>query len=82
MAEERCYFCKTGSLEHKRTTMTLHRDDQVIMIENVPAKVCDSCGEVVFEAEVVESAHELAEEILSTGKADRQLIVPVGRMPA
>ncbi|HIC95041.1 TPA: type II toxin-antitoxin system MqsA family antitoxin [Candidatus Bipolaricaulota bacterium] len=82
MAEERCYFCRTGTLEHKRTTMTLHRGDRVIMIENVPATICDSCGEVIFAAEVVERAHELAEEILRTGKADRELIVPVGRMSA
>jgi len=51
MGEERCYFCRTGTLEHKRTTMTLHRGDRMIIIENVPAKVCDSCGEVVFAAE-------------------------------
>ena len=54
----------------------------MIMIENVPATICDSCGEVIFAAEVVERAHELAEEILRTGKADRELIVPVGRMSA
>lgn len=53
MAEERCYFCRTGTLERKRTTMTLHRGDRVIIIENVPAKVCDSCGEVIFAAEAV-----------------------------
>jgi len=80
MTEERCYFCKTGILEYKRTIMTLHRGDQVIMIENVPAKVCDSCGETIFAGEVVEMAHKLAEEILKTGKADRELTVPVGKM--
>lgn len=78
---ERCYFCQTGTLECKRTTMTLHRGERVIMIENVPAKVCDSSGEAVFAGEVVERAHQLAEEILKTGKADDELAVPVGKMP-
>jgi len=82
MGEERCYFCGTGTLERKRTTMTLHRGDRMIIIENVPAKVCDFCGEVIIEAAIVERAHKLAEEILRTGKADRELIVPIGRMPA
>lgn len=42
---ENCYFCRTGVLEYKHVTVDYRWGDQLIIIENVPAKVCNECGE-------------------------------------
>jgi len=40
-----CLICKTGTTQQGTTTVTLERDTTVIVIKDVPAQVCDNCGE-------------------------------------
>ena len=43
----KCAICKNGETYPGTTTVTLTRGEATIVIKNVPAEVCDNCGESV-----------------------------------
>ena len=57
-----CLICKTGTTQPGTTTVTLERDITVIVIKDVPAQVCDNCGEYYLSEEVSSRIYTLAEE--------------------
>ncbi|HKK65504.1 MAG TPA: type II toxin-antitoxin system MqsA family antitoxin [Clostridia bacterium] len=57
-----CLICKTGKTQPGTTTITLERDTTVIVIKDVPAQVCDNCGEYYLSEEVSSRIYALAEE--------------------
>ena len=40
-----CVICKNGIITDGKVTVTLEREGTVIVIKDVPAKVCQNCGE-------------------------------------
>jgi len=46
----RCYLCG-GAPEARKVTARRWRDGNLTLIENVPALVCQNCGEPYFDAE-------------------------------
>jgi len=40
-----CVICKHGELDAGTTTVTLERDDVTLVFKDVPARVCENCGE-------------------------------------
>lgn len=51
MIPERCSYCK-GNLEEGRTEFIVRVGDQVIIIRDIPAYVCNQCGEAYFTPEI------------------------------
>ncbi len=41
----KCTICKTGETRPGTTTVTLQRDSSVVVIRDVPAEICENCGE-------------------------------------
>lgn len=41
----KCVICKTGHTHPGIATVTLQRDNSVVVIRDVPADICDDCGE-------------------------------------
>ncbi|MDO8340348.1 MAG: type II toxin-antitoxin system MqsA family antitoxin [Candidatus Woesebacteria bacterium] len=41
----KCVICKTGQTHLGTTTVTLERTNTVVVIRDVPAEICDNCGE-------------------------------------
>ena len=41
----KCVICKTGQTHPGTATVTLQRDNTVAIIRDVPADVCEDCGE-------------------------------------
>lgn len=41
----KCMICKTGETHAGNTTVTLHRGQTVVVIRDVPAEICEDCGE-------------------------------------
>ncbi len=56
----RCVFCKVGETSPGRTNVTLNRGDTVVVFKNVPADVCQNCGEGYLSSE---TAHELSARV-------------------
>jgi len=41
----KCPLCKIGETHPDTTTVTLQRDNSVVVIRDVPAEICENCGE-------------------------------------
>ena len=60
-------MCKSGNLEHKNITTTLKSGNMVLVVRNVPADVCNNCGEEYFEAAVTAKLLGIAKETIKAG---------------
>lgn len=49
----KCTICKTGETHLGITTVTLQRDKSVVVIRDVPAEICDDCGEYYLSTPIV-----------------------------
>jgi YgiT-type zinc finger domain-containing protein len=61
-AVETCYFCGRGVLAKRQLTVDFRWGDQLVIIEDVPAKVCNECGERYYAAKVVRQMERIAKE--------------------
>ena len=64
-----CFMCK-GELEEKTVNYMVDLENTIIIIKEVPAKVCTQCGEQYFDDEtsknierIVNQLKELATEV-------------------
>lgn len=62
-----CVICKTGQISAGTATITLQRGETTVVIKNVPADVCDNCGEYYLSEEMAESVLELGESAVKKG---------------
>lgn len=74
---ETCYFCRKGILEDKKVTVDFRWGNKLVVIEEVPAKVCNECGEKYYSAEVSREMERIAIE----GKKEKIIEVPLVRLP-
>ena len=58
MSSKVCSNCK-GTLEEQLTTYTQWYEERLVVIENVPAWVCEQCGETYFDPEIVDRVQQL-----------------------
>jgi YgiT-type zinc finger domain-containing protein len=47
----KCQLCKNGTTEKGSVTVTLERESTVVLIKNVPADICENCGEYYLDEE-------------------------------
>ena len=59
-----CVICKTGELGPGDTTVSLGRGGTTVVTENVPAEVCDNCGEAYLSAEITEQLQVTLDQAL------------------
>jgi YgiT-type zinc finger domain-containing protein len=67
-----CDFCKTGILHEGTTTVTLERNNTIIVFKGVPAFVCNQCGEAYTSEEVTENLLDIAEKEMDKGKRQKE----------
>lgn len=48
----KCAICRNGRTEDSHTTVVLEKDQTTLVFKNVPAKICDNCGEEYISSEV------------------------------
>jgi len=58
----KCVICKTGELSSGETTVVMHRKETSIIIKNVPADICQTCGEYYLSEEMTEHVLKRAED--------------------
>jgi len=58
----KCVICKIGETREGTVTVTLQRDTSIIIIKNVPAEVCENCGEYYLSEQVTETVLQIAEK--------------------
>lgn len=63
----RCVICKTGNTSPGRATISLQRGDTTVVIKDVPADICDNCGEHYLSEEMTRRVLEMAEAAVVKG---------------
>jgi len=73
----RCHFCG-GDVHEERVTVDYRwGQDTLVVIRNVPAGVCQACGEQYLKADVV---RELERAAQSSEEPERVLQVPLRKL--
>lgn len=57
-----CLYCK-GPLIQKKISYTANRKGYHLIIDDVPAWVCEQCGEALFDEKTVEAIQEMLAEV-------------------
>jgi YgiT-type zinc finger domain-containing protein len=63
----RCIICKQGQTAPGETTISIERDGSVVVIRNVPASVCTTCGEEYVSADVMRSLETAVDQAQGAG---------------
>lgn len=62
-----CAICRHGQTRDGATTVTLERDGLTLVVKDVPARVCESCGEEYLNEETTARLLRDAEEVAQAG---------------
>lgn len=63
----KCVICKHGETQPSTVTVTLERDSTTIVFKNVPAMVCENCGEAYLDETTTTELLQAAEIAISSG---------------
>lgn len=73
----KCVICKTGQTHPGTTTVTLQRNKSVVVIREVPAEICEDCGEYYLSEPITRRVYADADETVR-----RQVEVEIHRYAA
>jgi len=62
-----CVICKNGKTRRGKATVTLERGSSIIVIKDVPADICQNCGEYYLDAEMTKEVLKRAEQSVKKG---------------
>ncbi len=62
-----CVICKHGQTNSGRVTVTLQRGKSTIVFRDVPAEVCENCGEYYLSEDTTEKLLERTERAVQNG---------------
>lgn len=63
----KCVICRQGQTNSGLTTVTLERGRTTVVIRNVPAEICENCGEYYLSETVTDNIQKLAESAVQHG---------------
>jgi YgiT-type zinc finger domain-containing protein len=63
----KCVICQFGETEPGTTTVTLTRDETTVVIRDVPAQICMTCGEEYVDAVTGRRLSQIAETAVNEG---------------
>lgn len=63
----KCVICKHGQTQAGLVTVTLERDESIVIIKRVPAEVCDNCGEYYLSDVMTQEVLQRAEVAINNG---------------
>lgn len=63
----KCVICKHGETRPSTVTVTLERDNTTIVFKNVPAMVCENCGEAYLDEATTTELLHAAEAAVNSG---------------
>lgn len=61
-----CIVCRHGDTHPGTTTVTFHRDGRTLVVNEVPAEVCENCGEAYVAEDVTAELLRMATEARQT----------------
>ena len=64
----KCVICKHGQTKPGLVTVTLERENSLVVIKKVPAEVCDNCGEYYLSDTITSQVLQRAEVAINNGQ--------------
>lgn len=62
-----CPICKEGVTKSGKTTVTIEQKGSLVFFKDVPALVCNNCGEVYLTSETSKRLYTLSNESFKKG---------------
>ena len=62
-----CVICRVGETRPGKATFTVQRDGHTFVLRDVPALVCEQCGEAYFDEAVTETVYAQVERASRSG---------------
>ncbi|HWS83900.1 MAG TPA: type II toxin-antitoxin system MqsA family antitoxin [Ktedonobacteraceae bacterium] len=63
----KCVICKYGETAPGKVTVTLEDNGATVVIKEVPARVCQTCGEEYVDEDIATRLLQIAEEASQAG---------------
>ncbi|MEO5703187.1 MAG: type II toxin-antitoxin system MqsA family antitoxin [Gammaproteobacteria bacterium] len=63
----KCALCKQGETRPGKVTVSLQRGETTVIVKDVPADVCENCGEYYLSETVTEKLLNKGEDAVSKG---------------
>ncbi len=63
----KCVTCKNGTTIKGFVNVPIVREDKIIFYKNVPAQICNNCGEYFIETDVAKEIYDKANERMNQG---------------
>lgn len=60
-----CLVCKHNRFKKGTTLLPIERGKAILLITEIPARVCQNCGEPYLDEETAQEVQDLANETLS-----------------
>lgn len=64
----KCPICKFGEMKEGFTQVVLTRGNATVIFRNVPASICDDCGEYYLDEETAQDIYARADSCFSSGQ--------------
>ena len=61
-------ICKFGEMKKGHTQVVLTRNNATLIFRNVPALICDDCGEYYLDEQTAQDIYNRAENCFSLGQ--------------
>jgi len=62
-----CVVCKSGEVSPGTTTLTVERGRMTVVLKEIPAQVCDSCGEAYFDEATTARVEQIVDKLQHSG---------------
>jgi YgiT-type zinc finger domain-containing protein len=63
----KCVICKHGETKDGTATITLERGNSTIVFKDVPAQICNNCGEKYVDSKTTKNLLKKANELVKNG---------------
>ena len=60
-----CLVCKHKRFRKGTTILPIERGKAIVLITDIPARVCENCGDAYLDEETAQGVQDLANETLS-----------------
>jgi YgiT-type zinc finger domain-containing protein len=61
----KCLVCKHDRFKKGTTVLPIERDNAILIITDIPARVCENCGEAYLDEDTAQGVQDLANGTLS-----------------
>jgi YgiT-type zinc finger domain-containing protein len=68
-----CPYCHTGKMKQRKVVFVQWHDPNSIVVDWIPAMVCDTCGEKSYDSFALENLHRLLWPAANDRHASRPL---------